>query len=328
MKRLLLFIIAFAILTGCSKNAYHETLDGNDPVEIRLASPALEISTRKPFEGEISIDNKLASLVLTSSTESDYTTTLANGVMTFTGSDVVGYDTPAYYPADNSTVYLCGLYPATGWGSFGTTAQYTIDGKSDVMSAPQVSTIKSSAQTGSYPALAFSHLLTKLDIKVIAESETAASAWGNVTEITLTKALSESPATVVTVTLGSGTVQFSGSGSLNCWDDSDNAVLNHSLTTDVRNLCYVLCAPVIATGAKDYTLTIKTENRSAGTDVDLDLKTMEGVPFSGSTQGKAFEITLTFKDTNFSPAFAQTDRADEINVAVQINAQTSSIKHI
>ncbi|MDE6045980.1 MAG: hypothetical protein K2G10_01600, partial [Alistipes sp.] len=108
-----------------------------------------------------------------------------------------------YFPADGSDVYLRGFYPSTGWavGSNANFYEYTIDGKSDVMSANEVKTNKAEALAGTYQELVFNHLLTKLIIKVEAEDEAAEKAWGKITDMYLTQAAGNKITPIVRVNM-------------------------------------------------------------------------------------------------------------------------------
>jgi hypothetical protein len=340
MKKFLLPWMAAAALVGCSKEIPADVSDAADnaPVEIRLASQATEITTRAPFEGTISSSNPLLALVPASATTGDYTNPYdnesAHAYMKFSdnGTSSVGFvgsdgtsSTPKYYPANGSAVYLCGLYPSTSWTSITTTASGSIDGKSDLMAAKEVATTKSDMQAGGTPkTLDFKHLLTKLDIKIKAESNAAVTAWGNVTSIQLTKVQAANPASSVSVTLKEGAdgtdssapTFTAGSVAMSCyvWNTAytDNAFSSQTqaLTTSEANAAYVLCQPVTTAGsnASEYTLSVITSARSEAIDVPLSLVNNEGSELSGTnTMGQAFAVTLTFKATQIEAKATVTD---------------------
>ncbi len=205
MKKLFFSLLAVAAMASCSKSDLIERPvvgpEAGD-IEILASSNAKGISTRTPFENPISKDNTLLAQVLVSQKSNDYTTlwNTADDQMEFVNStDSIGFKTTAcYYPADGSTVYLCGFYPATGWKKvFTTTAPstlsyqaYVIDGKTDVMAAKEVSGNKKDAQDEDKlaPKLTFEHLLTQLVVKVEATDSAAYKAWGKITDMYLVKA--------------------------------------------------------------------------------------------------------------------------------------------
>lgn len=317
MKKLLVSLLAVAAMASCSKSetesaAAPET--NSDLVEILVKSTSRSIDTRAPFEGTISGDNQLTARVIASATSADYTTPYKDGQMTFAdnGTTQVGFSDKAYYPVDGSTLYLCGLYPAGNWQNVTKTAEYTFDGKTDIMAAAEVSSSKSEAQGGTYPTLAFKHLLTKLVIKAKAEDQAAIDAWGKITEITLTQAGVSAPYNKATVTLADGTAAtgtaFSNTPGAFAFYTMTGETYNEDaftgqavdLTTDGAKVAYSLVAPVTATGTGDFKLKIKTQRGMEAVqenEVTVGLQKTEGGAFEGDTQGKSFEITLTFKAT-------------------------------
>lgn len=315
MKKLLVSLLAVAAMAGCSKNESATAPEASaDLVEIMAKSVSRSIETRAPFEGTISGGNTLTARVLASATQGNYTSPYKDGQMNFTdnGTTQVGFTQKAYYPVDGSTLYLCGLYPAEGWQNPTTTAEYTFDGKTDIMAAAEVSSNKKEAQSGSYPTLAFKHLLTKLVIKVQAQDQAAIDAWGNITEITLIQAGSSAPYNKATVTLKDGTAATGTAFATTqasfpfytMSDDTYNDVAFTSqtvaMTTEGAKIGYSLVAPVTAEGSEDFKLQIKTKRGDEAEQtnaVTIGLQQTAGGNFTGDTQGKSFEITLTFKAT-------------------------------
>lgn len=315
MKKSLFLLLAIVAMTGCTQGEILESRS-DETVEIKLKSSALSVEavTRAPFEGEIGSGNTLTARVLASKTQGNYTSSYADDAMTFNdnGTTAAGFATAKYYPADNSTVYFCGLYPSTGWaGSQTTTTSFTFDGSKDVMAAAEVSSSKDEAKGSTFKTLAFKHLLTQLVIKVVAENQAAIDSWGKLTDITLSKAGgSNNPNTKVEVTLATG-VAATGSAfatpvsdnSFKFWklDSPETAFAGQSvvLTTSGAEVAYSMVSPVAATGSNDYTLLVKTVNAKAeGISVPVHLKkTANGEVYNLDTQGKKFVVTLTFKAT-------------------------------
>ncbi len=297
----------------------------NDQVEMRLASTALSVesgtkdATRAAFEGAISSGNTLTARVLASSTSGDYTPTLyADGTMTFSndGTSQAGFTTPKYYPSNNDEIYFCGLYPATGWAATQTTTStFSFNGTQDVMAAAQVSSNKTKARAGTFETLRFKHLLTQLVINVVADNDAAIAAWGNLQILTLSKAGGSDPYTKAEVTLSDGTAGSSTafsttSGSFNFWTSSDEAFTGQSvaLTTTATKVAYSMVCPIIATGTNDYILLVTTANSGTAVSVPVNLKQKsDGTAYTGDTQGKKFEVTLTFKASEIMARGSVTD---------------------
>lgn len=247
MKKSFLALLAVVAMASCTKSDLDErNVTGQD--EIKLKSEALNINatSRAPYEGIIGPGNELEALVVKSLVINDYSPANGanvTGIMKFVdnndpagnGTEVGFMTTPQYYPVDaTQSVYLSGLYPTTGWGTFTTVSRFQFDGSQDVMASGQVETKKSDVTTNlstiGYKTLHFKHLLTKLVIKAIADptyvtGETAApgaaalaaqDAWGKITKIELYKVQNTQSPNIqnrVTVTLATGAVDnFSTSG--------------------------------------------------------------------------------------------------------------------
>lgn len=342
MKKLFFSLLAVAAMASCSKSELAERPVVGDNVEILAKSTALSISTRAPFEGNV-IDNtnQLEAKVWATTTKGDYSGTLVSGhhipayngkfsntnKMIFTSAGEVGFDTNSmYFPADQDKVYLFGLYPydlvwTESTSSGETSAKTTIDGKSDIMVAPQVEASKAAQQaaTPTYPTLAFEHMLTKLIVKVVAEDQAAIDGWGNVTDIQLTgafgslrdeitiKCADATPGSRMSATFGISTsnptsfdfFKMDGSVTPNTYSDDAFTAQSVALTTTATSVAYLLVAPLAnpSTSTEDFKLAVKTSNHTAAYEVKIELKDAVNNDYTQSTQGKYFEITLTFKAT-------------------------------
>lgn len=348
MKKLYVPVLALLTLASCSKSELaNRPVVENDMVEIMATSKALTIETRAPFEGQIASDNILTAVVLGSTTTADYTTRYCDGTITFADdTNAKGFDTtPKYYPVSDATVYFCALYPTAlaDWKDIATTAKYTFDGKTDVMAAAEKEGKKSTAMAGTHPSFEFKHLLTKLIVKVKAYDEAAQNVWGDITGITLVKAMNgdvfdTAEVTLATGAAATGTAAFSNAAADgmafyridaaaytdNAVDDADNKI---ALTTTAEEVAYSLVAPIIADNdAKHITLKVDTKLDETVTtkEVSFDLYKVkvndsdEALPFTGDTQGKAFEITLTFKATEIVATATVTDWVKGGNTEVEI----------
>lgn len=211
MKQLFFSLLAVAAMASCSKSelSMRPEIETGD-VEIMATTDAksIDATTRAPFEGAIAADNELKARVFTTNAEGgkkfDSANLYADGTMTFSSVktddapnnkpyDATGFTGSIFYPANGSTIYLCGLYPAdltlenvkySGDNDL-TYGTATISGIEDFMLAPEVSSTKEDALKKIYPNLAFKHMLTKLTIKVKAENEAAKNAWGEIEKITV-----------------------------------------------------------------------------------------------------------------------------------------------
>lgn len=328
MRKSFLSLLAVATMVSCTQNDTDQKIvEEGTPIMLGANALSVESSTRVPFEGAIGAANKLTALVLASTTTGDYTTKYANGAMTFADEvTAVGYLTDntatpappvsftgqAYYPADGKTVYFSALCPVTGWSTSTTTTSFTFTGCEDVMVAKQVSGSKTAAAS-TIPAFVFKHLLTKLNLKLVAEDAAAVAAWGKISKIELVKAqnsvqipskLETTLATGVAATgvnFGTNVSAFKCFGlteaaTVKTYTDVEYASQAYALTTTATYQAYTLAAPITATGTKDFTFRIYAAGAPAPgyLEVDVDLK-KAGTAFTGDTQGKAFDITLKFK---------------------------------
>ena len=110
--------------------------------------------------------------------------------------------------------------------------------------------------------------------------------------------------------------KYSNDGSLSFYKTGSRSDLvfpgteKYELTTTSTDVAYVLCAPVTATimdqisfeqseeivRTNEYYINIKTSNRNVR--VPVDLMTATNSWYSGSTMGKQFTVSLTFKIGN------------------------------
>ncbi len=349
MKQLFFSLLAVAAMASCSKSELAIRPEAVSDVEIMAKSNALSIdadaSSRAPFEGTIdnTNGNSLTAQVLASKTSGNYSTLYNDPnatpamsdkmIFNDNGTTEVGFDTkPAYFPADGSKIYLMGFYPYTGWtkrqnDDNNDCHTFTITGKEDLMVAAEKGTDKAEAQNGTFPTLEFKHLLTKLDITLVAEDRAAIDAWGAVTDIYLSKALNANIKDRVWVKYADATVDFTvlnvPTDSLTCYmmdatsgtaTATDNAFSKQSvaLTTTAAHAAYVLATPVVATGTNDYTLGVMTANHTEPFMVKVNLKDIANATqaFTGDTAGKAFAVTLTFKATQIEAKATVTEWVD------------------
>lgn len=298
-------------LLSCQKQEPQGTIIDPDPTPIMATAEALSVEsdTRAAVSGTSA--SGLTALVLSATSASANGTTYAKGLMTF-GSTAVGYTTTGFtgtstLPADKSSIYVCGLMPAaavTDWTVASTTGTRTFTGTQDLMSAKQVIIKKGGTVVA---ALAFTHLLTKIDVHIKAADAAAITAWGKIESIEVKSTLGVATfKNSAAVTLSSGAATFSGAatGPWETYTTADGAPAATAPTTTAAFYCTTLIPPFTATGAvTDMTLTV-TAKVGSGTAFTTD------VPVSltaGTTAGKSFKITLTLKTTEITSTASITD---------------------
>lgn len=326
MRKAFFSLLAVATLASCTQTELMTT--DNEKVEVKLTSTVadIEVGTRTPVAGVSS----LVTNVLLSKVTGDYYTPanlLYNGIMTFTnGTTSTSFDTPQYYPADGSTVYLCGLYPSTSWVMStvaATTANYTFDGKTDVMAAAEKSSVKSDGQAGGTPKqLEFNHLLTNVIVKAVVDTDggkvpaaKVQEVWGNIKTIVLSEAGgSATLKSKVTVGLKAGTAPtasafatgtatnfYKASGAAAPYTYTDNLFSSASIAipTTEAAIAYSMVAPIVVDGGagkNEFKLKITTDKQSTAKELSIDLTKDSGVT-TDDMQGRQCVITLKFKAT-------------------------------
>lgn len=323
MKKLLTFAALTTIaLVSCNNDNDNVPATVGDDV-IRFGAEALNVTTKAPFEGVISGSNTLTAHVLGSANIGNYSANSiyvdkdgaqAKGVITFNDNGVTesSFDTGVKWPTTNTQIlYFRGFYPSESvWTVGATSAEATIDGMTDLMSAPEIKGTKASVDENPLK-FKFAHLLTKLHVKVQGNAATAKD-WGNVVKIELSKALNDTPSNQLIYTYSGEAISFGGgqsipfylatenNGSISYTDDQ-YANQDYLVPTSSTLVAYSLVAPVEAVagnlGAKDeYALNITTTKGAAisGKDVAINLKGTNGKDYVGSTAGKKFDITIQF----------------------------------
>ncbi len=313
-------LAAFAslVLASCNNddNVAVELPQGQ---EIRFGAQTITADTRAPFDGTISSTNKLTAHIIGSETTSNYATIYtdnagaeAKGDITFedNGTTEYGFPSGVKWKDGTTTLYFRGFYPAGSvWTiAAGASAMAAIDGKTDLMLAPEVS----GQQADGALNFAFSHLLTKLHVKVVGNATTAAD-WGDITKIELDKALNASPKNSVSQTFSDPSATYTGSATAIPFFQATEADSKITYTDDALTgkavsvpatpelVAYALVAPVDAVDGSgdvkdEYTLKVYTSSKATdGKPVAINLKAMDGTDYAGSTAGKKFDITIQFR---------------------------------
>ena len=325
-------MMAVAALASCSQDEQVNISTGENEIVAGATTLSVDATTKAPVN-TIPTAGLLARVPV-SETSGNYTTEWQTnpGYMKFTATSTptsfcndAGVEAPKFYPAEGD-IYLCGLYPHNAWGPVTATASASIDGKTDLMAAAQVTTTKDDSPSA-FKTLAFGHLLTQLRIQFQAESEDAANAWGNIASLELLDKSGAALNKQVTVTLANGTATFAaGTGTLGFYKCSnkttftDDAYASTGLSTTATYVAYILCPPVTADGAAtaEYKLKI-TSAGSAEETVDINLKdTGNTADFSGDTKGAAFDILLNFKATEIKAMASITPWVDKGQTEVPV----------
>lgn len=235
------------------------------------------------------------------------------GSMTFVPGETAVFEETQYYPGDETKpVYLCGLHPSEGWEAptgAPSTVGRTIDGCTDIMVAPEVTSTRLEAAAGTYQTLGFTHVLSHLVVSARAGDDDAVESWGEITKIELVEAGGAAPCNKVSVqpSDGSATYRYDAGTSaaqmyriksegvvdpMNRAGDADALFAQIAIPTGdaYTPIAYSLIAPVVAAlDADAFVLKVYTVKRPAGYPVKVRLKT------AGSTVGKTYVVALTFK---------------------------------
>ena len=329
-KRVLLSLSLTALLMGCSDSA-DPTPGGGDGALIRLRSERLSagVASRSPYGSDGSGD-VLTAWVPSARVRGEENTNAgyvdgghAAGTMSFSGDAAAGYDMAslgddaearATFPVENR-VYVFGLYPAEAhrWDLANTSAAITITGKEDVMAAAERLVTRQGVEAGTFQTLAFSHLLTRLEVKLKAKDDAAIASVGAIRSIRLA---ANQPGTAkvkdrLTFVPGTGEATFTESETLTAlpfynvavdasnlknYTDTPYEGQSYTLTTTAALQAYGLVAPVTADATNESEYFLAIERGDGNVDIagfDL-LQADNATPFEGSTAGYVFTVTLTY----------------------------------
>ena len=149
---------------------------------------------------------------------------------------------PVSYAVTGDVLYCVGLYPYTGWttNAENTKVTHAVDGKQDLMFAPQIS----GQLLAKMPKQTYSHLLPWVRFTIRAVDPESASDWGQITSIQLVNGKGN-----ITIALGTGNITYDRQGgNIEVLD----AALN--LTVAIQDIGSTLCLP----SAEGYDLQITT----------------------------------------------------------------------
>lgn len=287
MKTLVLSMISIAAtvaaMTACtSESDPVDETQNDEKVEIKLNAGVMEITSK----AVINKGSKFDAQIVASKTDAEYTTplwtTATDGNISIAEDGAVSFETPQYYPADGTSIYMKGFAPRKTITDG--KVNYTITGDEDIMISNQISGDKNNkSSTGK--KLTFAHLLTQLKIKVIAENKAAIDAWGTITSIEV-----QNPSTSLVLDLKAGTIAESATPNkqnLGLKGFTTGMTLpNKTATPDAetaKDAGYIMLLP----NASAYTLFITTSNNTSGQAITTTL--------SATSASNAYEVTLTFK---------------------------------
>ncbi len=276
---------------------------GSRDVYIQAAVGNKSLS-RSPYEaGAPSVDTPLDAVVWATPTSHSYTsatgdldkpTVVETKVLFLSGEPqlIKGIQ----YPDDNKPLFFVAMHPETGWSSeTGNVAYRSFTGCEDLLFAKETS---GSYGTETLPRLEFRHLLTQLRVKLRAEDEEAAEAWGRLKSLTV-KSLDRA-----SVSIGTDNPSFHFNGTetdFNFFVAGTDAVFpgdDDTLPVNGTKEAYVLCAPITVdmTGGTDatdkkYVIILETENRKIKQTVDMTGIGAEAFT-GGSTMGHKFTLNI------------------------------------
>lgn len=413
MKKVIL-MLAVAAMASCAKSELTERPEVVGDVAIVAGSSVVSVDTRTPFEGTLDDTANKTLTAYVYATKLDNTgayvsyaaeNLAAQGYMTFAAATVadafskypvaaVGFQKynsdptpvlvadPQYYPSNDNPLYMVALVPAstTDWtlDADAKNAEYTIDGKTDIMAAAvtkmnngtsdiKKTEAKIDATTPAnsvYPAFNFTHKLTLVNVKAYTPTKKEQEIWGKITKIELTAVNDATAGNTLsvngvnqkcTVKLEDATATFSGATAATdvtpfyAYNDTDKytdkvistqddldadtatdkthfgpveiaAPADETATAftkdDAKYVAYSMIAPftVKSTGNyKNMSLKIYTEKNEKGIDAivtalysDPDLDADNHI-FTGSTEGKKFDVTLKFSGNEIKASATVTD---------------------
>lgn len=295
---LLTLLMGLFLLTSCGDNNQPEVIPGEN-VELDYSSPialggTLETSASLTTRGNGPVtgttpSSKLALKIYRADMPSagTYGTTYSElGADMETSGDITFATTQYYLSNPALKTNLIGVYPAGTYTS-GTVTYSNFNGTDDIMCSTLIEGSRGS--TGAL-AMPFQHMLTQVQVKILATDTDAITAWGNVTGISIagkkidcvvtlpTPAASPGAATITAVT-GTATA-------LPLTQSNGTATTSTALTTTATAYGCAMFLPI--TTAEALTFNITTAN---GGNTAQTLTMTTGQTFAAGT---AYEMTITF----------------------------------
>lgn len=285
MKKLMSSMLAIAAMASMISCSTEDILDeggqiDNGPVEIKLNAGVNEITTK----AAIKPGDAFTAQVVAIKNDGTYADaplwgndTKGNIEVAETSGDVT-FKTAQYYPADGSIIKMKGFAPQETNIANGIVS-YTITGAEDIMVSDEITASKTDKTD---KILAFKHLLTQLQIEVVAADEGAATAWGTITDITI------NAATKLDLDLSAGTIGANASTPINA-DLKLEGFQEHTLTFTADAAAKQVGTVMVLPSTTAYKLKITTDTKTTPQEITITPATTEA--------SKAHVITLTFKGT-------------------------------
>ena len=202
--------------------------------------------------------------------------TYTSGQLTFLNASSV--KNLLLYSVDKTKrTYIVGFYPqnvfslvgSEGDSDYGKTAEASVDGRTDLMFAPEV--YGSRVTTEKIARQDFKHILTWLKVCARAENEEAVNSWGRIIGLKLKNAKTNVTVDLSTTDINTLRPTFTGDTDMN-FDRKDNGNSGtiseenyYPLTTYITEMADILCAPVEINnpsednaGTAEYTLEVTT----------------------------------------------------------------------
>ncbi|MDR0940494.1 MAG: fimbrillin family protein [Mediterranea sp.] len=330
--------------TGCS-NDYEMPNEQSQsdliPISVKEMMEIPE-GTRAAYTGNTPNATKpFHAYVLVSETNGDYSTLYQDtpgntrySVEWVSTNNTGFYEGVYYYPQKTSimqSLYVCGFYPysysdgatTVGWAANGgiptltggNSIVGTIDGKTDLLAAPQVQATVGIDGSVTQPTLTFAHLGTWLTIKVKAKTnrDKTATQWGKLKGIEVNSVLGKSIANKATLSLSTGTAVWNGTQTaLPTFNSSDQPFNNAALDIplEATEVSYVILPAFTSTQTNDFSLSVTTTKASVDktTTIPVSLNT------AANTAGKHITLTLSFGgegELQILPSVAITKWTDE-----------------
>lgn len=197
---------------------------------------------------------------------------------------------------DYKPAYCIGFYPQNKWNvaNDGKTASAVIDGKTDLMFAPQIE----GNWTNLFGSQIYSHFTTWLKVCVSATTPDAISAWGAIKKISVIDhsqyKLYNSIVLNDLMDVTDGSMSYEQEGTDISFDVVPNNTGNLALQTVIKEYGYAMCSP-----SEKYNLRIETADGKIK-DILIDLKDIQGnaIASADDARGKMFVITLYFNPFN------------------------------
>lgn len=277
MKKILLPVLAAALLAGCAK----EENAGNGPVPIRLGSGIdMEVTSKAPIDPAKSStftasivgwegENAPASYI---GSAKAWQTTITTTAST-TAVDVPTWGTTQFYNQDESiNTYMVAWHPMGTLANDAATVSFTNDGNQDAMIAQMVSGNK---ETTEDPVLAFTHASAQIIFKVKTENKDV--------QVNNLQSINIKDVNVIT---GFDLSNYSAISSKA--EQGVNVAIKNGLTFNHETAIEVGDGVMIAPDRKEITIDVKADNILYNDQkVTLSSTNIEA--------GKSYVITLTFK---------------------------------